>query len=279
MRLSPSSVNEENLSSAWLETCRAVSGLPEWRAFHHVTRIAHPTVENPAIRQAIDELLSEYDLDPVETVSNTIFPAAMAKRCETPAQLAERYRRAYPRIKKFPGNDKGTYFGRIVAYPHGKNQQYDQLNRLLEKFQTERSTRGPMSARYEVSLECPESDALGTNDAGQVPVSVSAKEVTGTASIVVPINNTARMRFPCLSMCSFQLDGEHIHMVAHYRSHYLIQRAYGNYLGLGRILGYVARETGLAVGELMVVAGYAQIDSCERQRLRRLLRESSQVPP
>ena len=76
-------------------------------------------------------------------------------------------------------------------------------------------------------------------------------------------------------MCSFQLDGSHLHMVAHYRSQYMIQRAYGNYLGLGRLLAYVAENAGIEPGELMVVAGYAQIDSNGRRQLSRLLRRTS----
>jgi thymidylate synthase len=65
-------------------------------------------------------------------------------------------------------------------------------------------------------------------------------------------------------LCSFQLDHNHLHLVAHYRSQYLVQRGYGNYLGLGRLLGYVAEATGLLAGELMVVAGYIAVDGYRR---------------
>jgi thymidylate synthase len=70
------------------------------------------------------------------------------------------------------------------------------------------------------------------------------------------------MAFPCLSHCSFQLgrDGR-VHALAHYRSQYLLQRAYGNYLGLGRLLDYVATSAGLSTGELTVVAGHIQLEA------------------
>jgi thymidylate synthase len=272
MRLSTTSVNAENVSRAWIETCRAVSAAPDRRVFHHVTRIADPTTEEAAIRSSVESILEENGLDPVDTVANTIFPDSMARASSGPAELSERYRSIYPRIRRFPGNQSGTYFGRMVAYPHRDDQELDQLARLLEKFKTERSTPGPMSARYEVSLDDPAADAAA-EEADELNSEEHHDVLSAPLSIVVPSNNNARMRFPCLSMCSFQLDGEYLHMVAHYRSQYIIQRAYGNYLGLGRLLSYIAQESGLKTGELMVIAGYAQIDSSGRRRLDRLMRE------
>jgi hypothetical protein len=40
----------------------------------------------------------------------------------------------------------------------------------------------------------------------------------------------------------------------------MVKRAYGNYVGLGRLLAYVAEEAGLWTGQLTVVAGLAQIE-------------------
>jgi hypothetical protein len=40
----------------------------------------------------------------------------------------------------------------------------------------------------------------------------------------------------------------------------MVQRAYGNYVGLGRLLAYVADQSGLQTGYLTVVAGLAQIE-------------------
>jgi hypothetical protein len=44
-----------------------------------------------------------------------------------------------------------------------------------------------------------------------------------------------------------------------------VKRAYGNYLGLGRLLAYVAGQAGLAIGQLTVVAGQAQIEMALRK--------------
>ena len=78
------------------------------------------------------------------------------------------------------------------------------------------------------------------------------------------------MGFPCLSFCSFQLDGDMLHMVAQYRYQYLIERGYGNYLGLGQLLGYVCATVGLRPGQLTIITGVAAVDSAARYRIARL---------
>ncbi len=80
------------------------------------------------------------------------------------------------------------------------------------------------------------------------------------------------MGFPCLSFLSFQVDQDQLHAVAHYRYQFLMQRGYGNYLGLARLMGYVAGQVGLDPGRLMVVVGRAYGDNLTRVRAARLAR-------
>jgi thymidylate synthase len=40
----------------------------------------------------------------------------------------------------------------------------------------------------------------------------------------------------------------------------MFERAYGNYLGLGRLLAYIANQADLSPGTLTVVAGHAHLD-------------------
>lgn len=53
----------------------------------------------------------------------------------------------------------------------------------------------------------------------------------------------------------------------------MVERAYGNYLGLGRLMAYIASQAGLETGELTVTAGYARLDC--RGRLSVLLADSA----
>ncbi|MFI6997161.1 hypothetical protein [Nocardia sp. NPDC050175] len=237
-------IQASDLSVAWLQTTLAVHDEPGRRAFHTVTRIVDAgEAEQPRVRAAADDLLAEFDLQRVDTVANTIFPAALAAQESDVAALSSRYLRLYPQLRRLESrNNKGTYFQRLVAYPV-EGKEVNQLDHLIGVLNTELATSAPKRARYEISLEVPGSVA--------VPV-------------FEPGHDTSAMAFPCLSFLSFQLDGDRLHAVAHYRSQYLVERGYGNYLGISRLLGYVAAQVGIAAGALTVVVGQAHADRLRR---------------
>jgi hypothetical protein len=152
-------------------------------------------------------------------------------------------------------NDHGTYFGRLVSFP-AAGGTVNQLDAIITRLRSETAKKGsgtgPMSACYEAGFTTPDAD--GTGD-----------DLEPSISTDVPVRAPGRDKrirgFPCLSHCSFQLDREGtLHAMAHYRSHVMVERAYGNYVGLGRLLDYIAGQAGLRRGELTVTAGYAQLD-------------------
>jgi len=225
-------VTGANLSDAWLSALRTVRDSPGGDLFHLVTRIERPLPEDLAIRAAADHLLSSLGHDSVHTVANTIFPSSLAATCANADELSARYRAMYGRVRVLErSNDGGTYFGRIVAYP-ARAENHDQLATVIGKIQRENAGRAPKSARYEISVYTPGTD-------------------------------NSIMGFPCLSSCSFQLDRGRLHLVAHYRSQYLVQRGYGNYLGLARLQEYIAAQAGVLSGEMTVVAGHARADAAK----------------
>jgi hypothetical protein len=154
-----------------------------------------------------------------------------------------------------PKNSHGTYFARLVAFP-GPDGPVNQLNAIITRLCSETAKKGsgtgPMSASYEAGFAVPGTD--GSRDELDAPVTV-------TMPVRAPGRDRRVRGFPCLSHCSFQLDREGtLHAMAHYRSHLMVERAYGNYIGLGRLLDYIAGQAGLRRGELTVTAGYAQLD-------------------
>ena len=60
-----------------------------------------------------------------------------------------------------------------------------------------------------------------------------------------------RMGGPCLSHLSFKVIEGRVHLAAMYRSHYYLQRAYGNLLGLARLQSFVADQAELDPGPLV----------------------------
>ena len=119
-------VEAETLSQAWRDTVQRVAAAPDRKMFHTFTTMRRPLEEVPSIRASCDGLLESMGLDPVHTVAGTTFPAAIAANTASPALLVHRYRCMYRRLRRFDGNQRGTYFGRIVAYTVG-DTYIDQL--------------------------------------------------------------------------------------------------------------------------------------------------------
>jgi hypothetical protein len=238
-------VDAGDVSDAWRQAMRALFARPGRRAIHTVVRIADPVAEQDETWDRLDQWLAGHELYSIETVANTIFPAHLATTSRDHAHLVDRYRRMYPTLRKrLPANRAGTYFGRLVAYP-SRTGEFDQLGAVIQRIRRERSSGQAKQARYEAALQHP--DDL-TEDAA-------------ATAIYMPGSDNSSMGFPCLSHCSFQLDrDDHVHLLGHYRSQYMVQRAYGNYVGLGQLLAYVAEQSGLRTGQLTVVAGLAQIE-------------------
>ncbi|MDW5327193.1 hypothetical protein [Plantactinospora sp. KLBMP9567] len=256
-------VSGPDISAAWIRACRALDQLPGRRAYHTVVRIEDPTSDDPRVRSRLDRILTSKQKQPVRTVANTIFPAALARSAKDHDTLVARYQDAFPTLKRLHrGNQLGTYFDRLINYP-GPRGRNDQLAFIIGRLRQQQETRGPMTACYEANLVSPAAD----HDRGAVAVS---------APVRVPGVDNGIMQFPCLSHCSFQLDrAGRLHLTALYRSQYMVERAYGNYVGLGELLAYVAERSGLHMGRLTVVAGYAQIDGGFITKIRPLLAEAT----
>ncbi len=243
-------IEGENLSDAWLRTVACVRAGSGNKMFHTMTVVDRPWEEDTAVRKAVDGMLRAQRHPPVETVANTIFPAGLANVAADAADLGRQYRKMYPRIRGFPGNTAGTYFGRLVQYP-GRAGATDQLHRMVEHLRRESAGTGPMSAMYEAPMDVPE----------------DRDEQPGTAvGMIRAVADNSRRGFPCMSLLSVQLDGRRLHMLAQYRYEYLLEKGYGNYLGLARLQDYIAGQAGLEVGQLSIVAGRVCVD----QGLRRL---------
>jgi hypothetical protein len=246
--VTPVTVVEATLGRAWAKTILAVAECPDRRAFHTVTRIGDVTGEDAAIRGLVDQLLEEKTLAGVDTVRNTLFPAALAAEEPDPTRLADRYLRLLPYLRQLdPNNRRGTYFSRIVAYP-APSGALNQLPELVRRLTVEQATPAPKSARYEVNIDTP----------------------TVAVPTVEPGRDTSAMAFPCLSLLSFQLDDGTLHTLAQYRSQYLLQRGYGNYLAIAGLMRYVAAAAGLTTGQLTVVAGLAAADRTGKADVRRI---------
>lgn len=102
-------VRSDSVSDAWQAAVRAARNEHGNKLYHLVVSIADPLAEQTDVRKRVDELLKSCGLQAVDTVANTIMPAQLARLCAGHAELVERYRALYERIRSFPKNRWGTY--------------------------------------------------------------------------------------------------------------------------------------------------------------------------
>jgi thymidylate synthase len=179
-------------------------------------------------------------------VRNTIFPAELAAEFPDPQELENEYLQDYEVLRTW--SRQGTYFGRILRYPHPHGPPTPQLRNLISKLTASRSgTR--WRAIYQLNMYAEHKDA-----------------------------DKKRGNFPCMAHLGFQLGGdpdrpEQLDCVSLYRNQDMVLKGYGNYLGLAQLQEYVARATGFGPGELTVIAGHAtlELDASKRARLRELV--------
>jgi thymidylate synthase len=246
-----------SLSEAWLDAVRAVLPLTSRKEVHLLVRITDPSAEIDVVREGAQSLIDQANaklvdnkqLPGIETTRNTIFPAGWARRRPEPAELAAYYRERYTKegLLGFPGNEQGTYFGRIVAYPRGEDQEPgDQLTETVRKLRAETKTRGPKSSRYEINIY---------NEA----------------------RDKKPMSFPCLAHLSVHLHERKLYMQAIYRNEYLVARGYGNFLGLAELQRYIAQAANVGIGELLVTIGHAELDATTKKATKQLLERFNDI--
>jgi hypothetical protein len=257
-------VQGPDISTAWIRACRALLNINKHRGYHTVVRILDPREDDPSVRAELDRILTAKGKQAVRTVANTIFPTALAGNSRTHDELVSRYKALYPAARRLHNSNRlGTYFQRLIDYP-GRGGNVDQVGAVIRQLRRQAELPNPKTACYEANLVD--------------PATTAGEPWTASTPIRVPGKDNGIMDFPCLSHCSFQLDRfSRLHLAALYRSQYMVEKAYGNYVGLGDLLAYVAQQSGLQTGTLTVMAGYAQLDGGAIKMLEPLLTETATI--
>lgn len=247
-----------NLSEAWVSAYDALAQRPKGQAVNMTVSVANPGREILAVRQEIDAEVAELRAagnsvfnKSIHTVANTIFPISLYREGRPEAfydaAIAGQSRRD-GKITSW-GAKGGTYIGRLLDYPTYGGQSFNQLARMLDNL----NARLNYQDSYEMAFTCEHPDP-DPND----PVR------SASASTFVPNYDNNHRGGQCLSHISLNRSpGGALSMVALYRHQTFLTRAYGNFLGLARLQHFLVRECQkeLRVGELMIVASHAEIDS------------------
>ena len=236
-------LNETDISSAWAKALLQITarGVEEISPLVVTITLDDQTVlERSDIRNALDSCITAFKtsgrekfkkLQAVHTVANTIFPHSLwnPNAEDDATQLYDRFRKAWPRMKKCPQNRRGSYFRRLTAFRPLDSGDVP-VNQLLHIVDTYKSGNHRRSA-LQASVFDPALDH----------------------------NNSRQLGFPCLHQVSFAPVGSSgLAVTGFYAMQYIFDRAYGNYLGLCRLGEFMAHQLDLNLTRVTCVAATAQ---------------------
>ncbi|MYB13360.1 MAG: hypothetical protein F4114_17370 [Rhodospirillaceae bacterium] len=212
--------------------------------------VANPTqgadFDHPIVL-LVEEYLNTFNKS-VFSIANTIFPNGLYRRYGAPYFIEEFHQRILPKVRR-TDRWSGYYFERMTAYSHAEGKTLDQLSSIIERI---RDPHNKTLNKFEVSLFDPWKDIDNSPYGGQ-----------------------------CLSFLSFKLlpgKKKKLALTALYRNHFYIEKLLGNLIGLGWLMSFVAKESGVCVGPLTVLSTHAKVDQpakTKRNQIGELLQRCS----
>lgn len=240
----------KNLSDAWgkaLITCHSTSGGVLAPAVVEFPVPANGiSIEDNEIRRHVDSHLEGLDHpERVETIAGTIFPNSIWRCSKGDRQnFFSLYINCIPRILRCQGNCNGVYFARMVAYPDQCGQTKNQLEQVISTW----NEGNHRHSALQVAIFNPFMDLTDQRQRG----------------------------FPCLQQLAFYPKGTNgvdgLVVVAFYANQNLIEKGYGNYLGLYRLGEFVAQEMGLHLSKIVCVASALKLGKASKSNSQKLVK-------
>lgn len=243
-------IRSSSVTEGWLLGSEALAA-DAWEAFNLIIEVDHSTGETQEDRAAedmLDGFLARKGLQPVSSVSNSIFPQFYYDAFGADG-LFEAFNRNWPRIRAMcHKNRNGHYFRRMthLEVTRGGNPVVlNPLEHVIGKVRSEGARQGGKRCSYPIAIYQPAFDAT--------------RLVGG-------------MGFPCLTTVDFKVERPFLHLNAMYRNQQYVERAYGNLQGLSRLLRFAAEASGLRPGVLTCWATHAELETTYGKReIRQLL--------
>lgn len=228
----PILVNQQSFQQAWTEAALILRN-GSWAIRNLVVHIADSSAFDNNFHQVFAGFCALNSILGPKHVAYTIFPHNLYRtRCSADRLFLayNRTRGLYERLRTRPRSSWGTYFRRMTHYETTGGTQ-NQLENIVQK----------INARSRIH------------------------KASYTIVIQKPGSETVRPRSgPCLNYLAAQLEPDSprplLGLLAVYRNHDFLERAYGNYWGLCKLIGFLARETNSSPGPLTCVSSRAYID-------------------
>nr|WP_314432338.1 hypothetical protein [uncultured Brevundimonas sp.] len=225
--------SQPDCAAAWREGLRAVLGAGG-HASNVILDIEDPiagnTLADPVVG-AVDAYLQSRNVKPLSTVANTLFPEALYRRYGAPDVYDRFMSRVLPAAAK-EERWSGYYFERMINLRTARGGSVNQLADIISRIA---DPKVKALNKFEFTIFDPTRDVDRSPYGGQ-----------------------------CLSHGSFKLrktkSGVVLDLTATYRNHFYVEKLLGNLIGLGRLMAFVASESGIQIGALTIVSTHALAD-------------------
>jgi hypothetical protein len=236
MSTQPYIISDKNLSHAWGRALWHIARTPGCSdispliiSIDGFDENSQPLEDND-IRGSLDNFLAARKKWSVEIVAFTIFPERYLRISGgNRAAFYEICFDALPHLKaRNPHlNGRGMYFERLMKFGRGRIND-NQLEFILDEYLAGR----PRTSKFQACIFDPERDQ----------------------------SRQPYQTFPCLQTVTFVPTDDGLIVNAVYAMQYLVQRGYGNFLGLANLGAFMAREMKLPMARLNVIAGVEKLD-------------------
>jgi len=231
--MSPSLIIGDDCQEAWVRTCRHLLA-NGGEASNLLVTIRDPFQSDSALEDQVKRFCDSLGLLRPRQVAYTLFPTGLA-RGRSAEGLFDAYNRNggfFERVRhRHPGHIRwGTYFRRLTHYETADGV-VNQLSRVIQAINLRPRL---YSSAYTMMIQRPGSEN------------------------VLPLGG------PCLNYIALQVrrreEQKRIGLLAVYRNHSFLKRAYGNYVGLGHLLRFICDQTGSEAGEVHCLSSHAYVE-------------------
>jgi thymidylate synthase len=227
-------VSGSTLVEAWKAGCERILATDDYRVRTLITEVEKPTFSCPDWLQRYDPMSVGAE-DRLSVTAKVLFPNAPRLNGEPRPDYYARWASVLRRgrkSRKLHSSWSSTYFERLLSLD-GSDNQIERAIHALTSWQRKETA-------IVMHLSAPRIDRLK------------------------PIGS------PCLQFVQVLWDADDtIHLVALYRNHDFLKKALGNFIGLGRLLAFLAKEADKKPGRLICHSARAYCDSAPK--LRRLV--------
>ena len=235
------SIVATDFQSGWLEVVRRLMST-NWDLRNLVVHIKNITALDEAFHAKIESFTKTQNILGPKHVAYTIFPHRLyeGKDAEGLFTAYNKSRGLFDRVK----TSWGTYFRRMTNY-EGRDGNVNQLGKIISAI---RNRKKLSKAAYTIVIQYPGGET------------------------VRPLGG------PCLNYLAVQAEPAQadqpmiLGLLAIYRNHDFLERAYGNYWGLCNLIEFLAEEVGATPGPLTCISSHAYV-SGKKTALRTLVEE------